>query len=197
MAIYDVKRLLTSADCDAALKTASATIESLEYKKATLEHRVHVHHRVVSKAREELRSQETELIVLNAGLSNAGDGRQAREYRCKITKVQWRIQLLQLRLEDYGEPALLIKELKLRQTEAALEDSKEIKAALEGHYAELQQALGNDEPNEVVPLIPLITSPQPAPRFKEMTVPKSADRSLKKGIGKRPAKGKPGMNRYT
>lgn len=186
MAIYEVKRLLTVAACDAALQTASEKIEDLEYKKATIMRRILVHNRVASKAKEELQHLTTELIVLDAVLANMEEARAIRECRYKIARAQCRIQFLELRLEDYSVPALIFKELKLQQAEAALREAAAFKTAIETHRNGLVQVLANEQPDAAVPpavLVPLIASPQPVPHPKKIPTPQSANRSLKKRTG--------------
>lgn len=117
-------RLLTVAESEAILQKATASANLLKERKYRLQRRVDAHHRIALKSREELAALAVELQVLNAVIVTAGSARREREYNCKIAKAQWRIQLLQLRLEDYSEPALLVKEMQLQQVNAALTEAE-------------------------------------------------------------------------
>jgi len=190
MAIYDVKRLLTATSCDAALKTASTIIGDLKFKQKRSERRIEVHHRVASKTQEDLQIRQIELTVLKAGLSKCAEGRLAREYRCKITRTRWRIQLLQLRLEDYSEQALLMKTLKLRQVTAALREAELFMAQIEAHRTGLQAAL-----EQPVLTVPFAASLKPAQEPKETTMRQTKGQPVKKKR-KRLPKPREGFNGY-
>ena len=189
MAIYDVKRLSTTAHCDAALEKTFMVTETLKCKKYKLQHRLQVHRCVVLKTQHELSVRKMELKALSAGLSKLPAGeRLAREYHCKITLLQGRIQRLELRLEDYSAQALLIKELQLRRVEAALEDREVMMAQLKAHRAELQQAAEDLRPvstTQQAPFIPLVPLSSPPPNGKHPAKLQAIDRLRQKRRGKR------------
>lgn len=182
MAIYTIKRLLTITDCDTALRIVSKAIEDLAFKKKKLERRLEVHHRITSKAITERSSLEIDVAVFSAGLLAAGEGFLAQTYRYKIARAQCRIQFLDLRLEKYNAPALLMKELKLHQAAAALQEAAMFKATLEAHRAELIQMTDRASRKPAL-LVPFISTPGPVPGSKEVALQWNK-RFLKRRTGK-------------
>lgn len=183
MVRYDVKRLLTVVDCNALLQKAGSSVNILKIKQGKLQHRVDVHRRTASKAKEELQLREIDLQALTVGLLQLGEGRLAREYSCKIAKTQWRIKMLELRLEDYSEQALLLKELELYQVNAALSAAELLMEEINARRKELQQLSESDQTTVSTTLEPQNMLSSIAERVKELRhpqKPESAERFLKK-----------------
>ncbi|WP_300598716.1 hypothetical protein [Niabella sp.] len=199
MAIYDLTGLLTVTDCDVALKTVSKTIAKLQKKRDVLEHRLEVHEEMVFKVTEERRSLELDVLLLNSRLSRMEEGYRARECRYQIHRAECRIEFLDLRLEKYSQPMLLVKQFHLNQVRSALEDAVQFKAELEAHRTALLQEAAAQQPAiaaaPVTTMMPLTPVPQPTQRPDHLAQPKPVARFLHKRTGKRFPKTKQAMRR--
>jgi len=189
-------RLLTVAESEAIFQKATASAHLLKERKYRLQRRIDTHHRIALKSREELAALAVTLQVLNAGMVKAGSARLEREYNCKITKTQWRIQLLQLRLEDYSEPALLVKEMQLQQANAALAEAERFIEQINSRKAvleELEQVRESTVPGKTELIPASSTKRRSTPAFQGLSgqqpvaidpsYPKTGTRRSEKPVG--------------
>ncbi|MCF3108262.1 hypothetical protein LL912_05680 [Niabella sp. CC-SYL272] len=194
MAIDEIPRLLTVAQCDAALQKLSAVTRKLTAKQHRLEDRVEAHRQVISKTRDEIGKLQWELSRLHTALTSMTDGRRARECRCRITLATGRIQQLELRLED-RLPALAMIQFDLGEVLHALEQAAQYRLAYEANRSELLQEAATLRPETAVQpesaaVIPLIPAPRPAADQKP-AAPQPVARLFQKQKGRRWMKARP------
>ncbi|WP_157097915.1 hypothetical protein [Niabella ginsenosidivorans] len=132
---YSVDKLTTTFDCDAVLTIAASEQKNLEWKKLSLERQEEQYEKNAVGIAAELVGKQAEKAALDTVIDNLPDGPTKNDNIIKRTKVEYSIFLLENRKANYGDVALLEKELELQRAGKELEEIATFIAEVEARKA--------------------------------------------------------------
>ncbi len=121
---YSATQLTSVSDCDAVLSIATKEKQDLEWKKISLERQKTQYASQSVSIAAELAGKQTEVEILESIIAGLPDGNLKVENQNKKTKAEYSIFLLETRRNNYGNVALLEKELDLERVQRELEETE-------------------------------------------------------------------------
>jgi hypothetical protein len=135
MSNYSVTQLTSVSDCDAVLSIAIKEKQDLEWKKLSLERQKAQYSDQSVSITAELAGKQAEVEVLDSIIAGLPEGNLKIENQNKKTRAEYSIFLLENRRNNYGNVALLEKELDLERVERELEETEAFIAEVEARKA--------------------------------------------------------------
>lgn len=132
---YSVNQLTSVSDCDAVLSIANKELQDLEWKKLSYQRQKNQYALQAVSIISELAAKRAELEVLNSIIEGLPEGTLKTENQNKKIRVEYSIFLLENRRTNYGDVALLDKELDLQRIERELEETAAFIAEVEARKA--------------------------------------------------------------
>lgn len=130
---YSIERLTTVDDCDAAIAQAQQVKDSLDFKKANLEHR-----QLTQEARaDRLESTNSGLTALQNIYANLPAGEVKDDVERRIEKLEYRKFTMEKGITDHGVLALLDHETDVGRMEAEIAELEAFIDAVNTHKATL------------------------------------------------------------
>ncbi len=134
---YSVMQLTSVSDCDAVLTIATKEKQDLEWKKLLLERQKTQYSDQSVSITAELASKKAEVEVLDSIIAGLPEGNLKEENQNKKVRAEYSIFLLENRRNNYGNVALLEKELDLQRVERELTETNAFIAEVEEHKSTL------------------------------------------------------------
>ena len=134
---YSVTQLTSVSDCDAVLSIASKEKQDLEWKKLSLERQKAQYSDQSVSITAELAGKQAEVEVLDSIIAGLPEGNLKVENQNKKTRAEYSIFLLENRRNNYGNVALLEKELDLERVERELTETDTFISEVEEHKSTL------------------------------------------------------------
>ncbi|HMR81629.1 MAG TPA: hypothetical protein PKE30_00755 [Niabella sp.] len=132
---YSVSQLTSVSDCDAVLSIAGKELQDLEWRKLSYQRQKNQYALQAVSIISELAAKRAELEVLNSIIEGLPEGSLKTENQNKKIRVEYSIFLLENRRTNYGDVALLDKELDLQRIERELEETAAFIAEVEARKA--------------------------------------------------------------
>ncbi|WP_346238505.1 hypothetical protein ABDK00_008350 [Niabella insulamsoli] len=132
---YSVQQLTSVSDCDAVLSIATKEQQDLEWKKLSLGRQKQQYADQSVSIAAELAGKQAELEVLDSIIAGLPEGNLKVENQNKKIRAEYSIFLLETRRNNYGDVALLEKELDLQRVERELEETAAFIAEVESRRA--------------------------------------------------------------
>ncbi len=130
---YSVTQLTSVSDCDAVLSIAAKEKQDLEWKKLSLERQKVQYSDQSVSITAELAGKQAEVAVLESIIAGLPEGSLKVENQNKKTRAEYSIFLLENRRNNYGNVALLEKELDLQRVERELTETDAFISEVEEH----------------------------------------------------------------
>lgn len=132
---YSVSQLTSVSDCDAVLSIANKELQDLEWRKLSYQRQKNQYALQAVSIISELAAKRAELEVLSSIIEGLPEGSLKTENQNKKIRVEYSIFLLENRRTNYGDVALLDKELDLQRIERELEETAAFIAEVEARKA--------------------------------------------------------------